>query len=250
MCKKSPSPVTPIVVPSVTPPYSAEEGNLPKHAEWGKKLKSLMDQMTDYMQKMEDGLVNKDSYAAGEKIYVECYENFKEILGPNHPGTIRALGALGGFYLKHGKDELAGPLISRTLEKCKIVYGVDDPTTMISMRNLAFLYKEQGKHTKADMLVRDFQKHNIIDSEEAKHLEHLKTSIASLGEHHPRIAGAFWPLARYYYSKDKYAAAETLYLDISEFMKTQPTDDLTNLGKYIVQDRITSCRQQMAAEST
>jgi len=51
---------------------------LPKHAEWGKKLKSLMDQMTDYMQKMEDGLVNKDSYAAGEKIYVECYENFKE----------------------------------------------------------------------------------------------------------------------------------------------------------------------------
>ncbi len=121
---------------------------------------------------------------------------------------------------------------------------------MTSMRNLAFLYKEQGKHTKADMLVRNFQKDNRIDSEEAKHLEHLKTSIATLGEHYPRIEGAFWPLARYYYSKGKYAAAENLYQDISDLIKMQPTNDLTNLGKYIIQDRITSCQQRMAAEST
>jgi tetratricopeptide (TPR) repeat protein len=236
---------------------SANEADWHKRKNWRARLMAYKE---FHGQAFRIGDVNKDIGEFSEEVFVDCFENSKEMLGPNHPRTLAVMSELGTFYFKQGKFELAAPIFIEILEKCKMVHEIDDPHTRTAMLNLAEVYKAQGEYAKADMLAHNFQKD--VDSAEAMHLEELQ-SCSARGDNSFNIFAVMFALADCYYFQHKFAPAYVTYCSILELMKgmtrtsSEPRDseddsidDFMLAARALAENNINSCREHMAAGST
>jgi hypothetical protein len=77
-------------------------------------------------------------YEEAKELNHVMLENYKEVLGDNHPDTLRAMGSLAVSYHGLGQFHKAEELNILVLEKRKQSLGDDHPDTLLTMRNLGW----------------------------------------------------------------------------------------------------------------
>ncbi|KAJ7919409.1 hypothetical protein B0H13DRAFT_2268514 [Mycena leptocephala] len=145
-------------------------------------------------------------YRQAEKLLEEVLEKQKQLLGENHPDTLRTMGiwpthtqtwesikkqensrppcipwVIWPTHTHLGEHQKAGELNGIVLEKRKQLLGENHPDTLRTMGNLAITYSHLGEHQKAGEL-------NAIVLEKQKQL---------LGENHPDTLRTMGNLATY-----------------------------------------------------
>jgi len=76
----------------------------------------------------------------------------KEVLGPKHPDTIRAMGDLALTWQQQGRSNEAEKLQVEVLDLRKEVLGLKHPDTIRAMANLAVTWQQQGWSNEAEKL--------------------------------------------------------------------------------------------------
>lgn len=125
----------------------------------------------------DNGMYQK-SVDIGEKIL----EERKQLLGKEHPDTLRAMNELASFYSKNGEKKKALELFEQTLELKKCVLGKEHPDTLRVMFDLAWFYEENKEYGKAEEL--------------AEHTLELQKMI--LGEEHSDTIKSMLSLCNFY----------------------------------------------------
>jgi len=83
---------------------------------------------------------------------VVAMEKRRQVLGEDHPDTLRSMGNLTSTYWNQGRLKDAEVLEVAVMEKRKEVLGDEHPDTLWSMGNLASIYRNQGRLKDAEVL--------------------------------------------------------------------------------------------------
>ncbi|KAJ7927289.1 hypothetical protein B0H13DRAFT_1861474 [Mycena leptocephala] len=133
----------------------------------------------------------------------------QQLLGDDHPDTLRIMGDLAVTYRKLGEFMKAEELELIVLKKQKELLGDDHPDTLRAMGNLAATYRGLKRFTKAEEL-------EIIVLEKRKQL---------LGDNHPDTLLAMADLAVIYEELKEFTKAEELESVVLERRKQLLGDD-------------------------
>jgi tetratricopeptide (TPR) repeat protein len=109
---------------------------------------------------------------------------------------------LASFYDDHGRYGVAESLLRRILDTRRTTVGVEDPSTLTSMNNLAEALRYQGKYEEAEEM----------------HRETLRLSKVS-GEEHPETLTSMNNLALALMALGKYEEAEEMHLEKLQLRK-------------------------------
>jgi hypothetical protein len=85
-------------------------------------------------------------------LYIEVLEKRRELLGENHPDTLRTTGNLVSQYHAVGQVKRAQKLYIELLGRGRAVLGEDHPDTLRTMSCLASTYHDIGALIKGKML--------------------------------------------------------------------------------------------------
>ncbi|EHA26118.1 hypothetical protein ASPNIDRAFT_36453, partial [Aspergillus niger ATCC 1015] len=88
---------------------------------------------------------NQGRWKEAEELQVQVLELRKQVLGPEHPGTLTSMSILAWTYWNQGRWKEAEELQVQVLETSKQVLGPEHPDTLTSMSNLAFTWNGRGK---------------------------------------------------------------------------------------------------------
>ncbi|KAJ7765957.1 hypothetical protein DFH07DRAFT_359600 [Mycena maculata] len=124
----------------------------------------------------------------------------REILGKDHPDTLRTIVFLAVTYKELGQFKEAGELEVSVLEKQKITHGEDHQDTLHAMGNLALTYQNLGHFKGAEEL-------EVVVLEKRREI---------LGEDHPDTLHAMGNLALTYRGLGKLKEAEELEVVVLE----------------------------------
>ncbi|KAJ7712813.1 P-loop containing nucleoside triphosphate hydrolase protein [Mycena metata] len=127
-------------------------------------------------------------YKQAGELQEEVLEEQKQVLGENHPDTLRTMGTLASSYSALGEHQKARGLEVIVLERRKQVLGENHRDTLGAMNNLAGLYSELGEHQKAkelDVLALQKQKQVLGENhpDTLRTMGNLASSYSALGEH-------------------------------------------------------------------
>jgi non-specific serine/threonine protein kinase/serine/threonine-protein kinase len=142
-------------------------------------------------------------YAAAEPAMHHALEIRKDVLGADHPDTLRSMYNLARLYWAQGRYDEAEPLLLETLETQERVLGADHPDTLGTRQYLGVLCSTQGRYDEAETL----------------HIETLERQERVLGRDHPETLHSMHNLARVYYDQGRYDEAEVLFLETVEAQK-------------------------------
>ncbi|KAJ7865950.1 acyl transferase/acyl hydrolase/lysophospholipase [Mycena leptocephala] len=172
-------------------------------------------------------------------------EKQMQMLGADHPDTLKAMANLATTYRQLGRYKEAEPLQSIVLEKRKQLLGADHPRTLSAMANLASTYRNLGRYQDAELLesiVLDKRRqllgadhpHTLLAMghlaatyrelgrpQEAEPLESivLEKQKQLLGADHPRTLSGMANLAATYRRLGRYEEAEPLEVIVLEKRK-------------------------------
>ncbi|KAJ7895630.1 hypothetical protein B0H14DRAFT_3125286 [Mycena olivaceomarginata] len=133
-------------------------------------------------------------YQQAKELNDVVLEKRKQLLGDNHPDTLRTMGDLANRYSDLGEHQKAKELKGIVLEKQKQLLGDNHPHTLCTMGDLANTYSDLGEHQKAKEL-------KGIVLEEQKQL---------LGDNHPHTLRTMGDLANTYSDLGEYQKAKDL----------------------------------------
>ncbi|CAI0654350.1 unnamed protein product [Colletotrichum noveboracense] len=91
-------------------------------------------------------------WAQAEQVAAQSIKLREEILGEEHPDTLRSMGNLAATYRNQGRWEEAEELNMRVMETSLRVLGEEHPYTLTSIANLALTYMNQGRWKEAEEL--------------------------------------------------------------------------------------------------
>lgn len=129
---------------------------------------------------------------------------FVKALGPVHPSTALATGALGQTLMSLGKWRESEEFLHRALQLCEASHGPAHPRTGAAVNNLAQLYLRQNRLADAEPLYR-------------RAIEVLQSS---LGPRHPDVARVMANLGDLFFLQGKRRGAEILYRDAIEISES------------------------------
>jgi tetratricopeptide (TPR) repeat protein len=135
---------------------------------------SLLQRSGQYASEMGD-------YTNGENMEAKALQSREEVLGAEHPDTLRSMDNLADTYSKQGRYDEAEKVQVEVMEKSKEVLGEWHPSTLRSMNNLAFTLRAQGRRQSAYYLISSC----------------AEISQAKLGKNHPDTIAAFTNKARW-----------------------------------------------------
>ncbi|KAJ7300697.1 hypothetical protein DFH08DRAFT_828209 [Mycena albidolilacea] len=157
-------------------------------------------------------------YKQCEKLMEGVLEKQKQVLGDNHPDTLRTMGNLAWTYSCLGEHQKAKEFNLTVLEKKKQVLGNNHPHTLHTMGNLAWTYSDLGEHQKAKEL----------------NLNVLEKQKQVLGDNHPDTLRTMGNLAWVYSDLGEHQKAKELNLTVLERWKQvlgdNHPDTLTAMG--------------------
>ncbi|KAF8530182.1 hypothetical protein BU17DRAFT_78785 [Hysterangium stoloniferum] len=188
---------------------------------------------------------------------IQVVESREQILGTEHPDTLRARANLAGTYRQLGRWTNAKQLEVLVLEASKRILGTEHPDTLRARANLAVTYHQLGRWTDAEQL--EIQvleaREQILGTEhpdtlrtranlagtyrqlgrwtDAEHLEVLVLEATKriLGTEHPDTLRARANLAGTYHQLGRWTAAEQLEVQVLEareqIFSTEHPDTLT-----------------------
>ncbi|KAF8195187.1 P-loop containing nucleoside triphosphate hydrolase protein [Mycena galopus ATCC 62051] len=142
-------------------------------------------------------------YNQFEKLLEEVLEKQKQLLGDNHPDTLRTMGNLANTYSALGEHRKAKELRVTVLEKQKQLLGDNHPDTLLTIGNLANSYLNLGEHQQAEEL-------NVTVLEKRKQV---------LGDNHPDTLRTMVNLANLYSNLGEHQQAEELNVTVLEKLK-------------------------------
>ncbi|KAJ7787070.1 P-loop containing nucleoside triphosphate hydrolase protein [Mycena olivaceomarginata] len=134
------------------------------------------------------------NYKRSVKLLEEVLEEQIQVLGDNHPDTLRIMGNLASTYSNVGEHQKAKELKDIVLEKQKQLLGDNHPATLRTMGNLASTYLNLGWYQKAKEL-------QDIVLEKRKQL---------LGDNHPNTLHTMGNLASIYSNLGEHQKAKEL----------------------------------------
>ncbi|KAJ7787055.1 hypothetical protein B0H14DRAFT_3163453 [Mycena olivaceomarginata] len=128
------------------------------------------------------------NYKQFVKLLEEVLEEQIQVLGDNHPDTLRTIGNLASTYSDLGEHQKAKELQGIVLVKQKQLLGDNHPDTLHTMGNLANTYSNLGEHQKAKELediVLEKQKQVLGDNhpDTLRTMGNLAIRYSDLGEH-------------------------------------------------------------------
>ncbi|KAF8182447.1 hypothetical protein K438DRAFT_1724930 [Mycena galopus ATCC 62051] len=127
-------------------------------------------------------------YKQSEKLLQEVLKKRKQVLGDNHPDTLRTMGNLAITYSDLGEHQKAKELKVIVLEKQKQVLGENHPSTLHTMGSLATTYLQLGEYqTAKDLEVIVLEKRKQVLGENhpstLQTMGNLAITYSNLGEH-------------------------------------------------------------------
>ncbi|KAJ7431117.1 hypothetical protein FB451DRAFT_1574010 [Mycena latifolia] len=129
----------------------------------------------------------------------------REILGEDHPDTLRAMANLAVMYSDLGQFNKTEELEIIVLDKCREILGEDHPDTLLAMANLAATLSTLGQFNKAEELQRTvLTKHRKVLGEEHPDTLNTITTLAN-----PTI-GTVWA----FLASQDHCACETVLLHV------------------------------------
>ncbi|CAE6439355.1 unnamed protein product [Rhizoctonia solani] len=143
-------------------------------------------------------LRDRGQWIRAELLNSGIQETMKQVLGEDHPDTLRSMYNLALTYWYLGRYEDARALQSRVLDARKQVLGNDHPDTLLSMNNLANTYFDLGRHEDARSL----------------HSEVLDRRKQVLGNDHLYTLGSMNNLANSYSALGRHEDARALYSEV------------------------------------
>ncbi len=166
------------------------------------------------------------NYSAAEPLLQEAKKLVKETLGEKHPEYAFYLNNLGKLYLAMGNYPAAEALLLEAKNVRKVTLGEKHPDYATSLNNLAGLYDAAGNFQAAEPL----------------YLEAKNIRKEVLGEKHLDFATSLNNLAVLYEAmgnsassekdkKDKYTAAEPLYLQCLEIINSNIAQNFAFLSE-------------------
>ena len=154
--------------------------------------------LDDAYAKFGELLHNQGYTKEAETLQTEVVDTRNEILGDEHPETIRAMGNLATTYHFLGKYTKAEKMRIEVLDASNRILGVEHQDTIHATANLAATYRNLGKYTEAEKL----------------HMQVLDASNRLFGVEHPETVYAMGNLAATYGNLGKYTEAEKLQMQV------------------------------------
>lgn len=138
-----------------------------------------------------------------ELLSVALVEESKQVLGLEHPDTLKSMASLATTYYGQGRYSEAESIEVEVLALRRRVLGSEHPETLSTMANLASTYSARGRYS------------------EAKHLkmEVLTLRKRVMGSEHPDTLSSMANVAVTYYTEGQYKEAEALLLEVLELRK-------------------------------
>jgi len=97
--------------------------------------------------------ISLGQYETGKSCCLQYLEIVEKYYGKAHPATLSALNDIGLLLKIAGDYADARNLYEKVLESYKYLFGVKHSSTIISMQNLAVLYKEFQETDRASLLL-------------------------------------------------------------------------------------------------
>jgi len=171
-------------------------------------------------------------YQVAEFWYQQLVKVCQTLFTGDHPYVATSLNNLAYLYNSQGKYSEAEPLYLDALEMrrrlftgdyldalemTRRLFTGDHPAVATSLNNLAVLYNNQGKYSKAEPL----------------YLDALEMRKRLFTGDHPDVASSLNNLAYLYKSQGRYSEAEPLYLEALEMRKRLFTGDHPNVASSL-----------------
>jgi serine/threonine protein kinase/tetratricopeptide (TPR) repeat protein len=184
-----------------------------------------------------DSYQRLDLHADAEPHLRRAVELRREVLGPEHPDTLKAIDSLAMLFGYAGKYAEAEPLFRDTLEARRRLLGPEHADTLWSLHNWAWWLHLQGKWAEAEPLYREclearrrivgpdkretlMTAHNLaqvvynqgrLDEAEQLHRENLEARRRALGPEHPHTLMSMNDLAMALQDRKELDEAEKIY---------------------------------------
>jgi len=142
-------------------------------------------------------------YREASKQWERSLELHRQVLGADHPKTLKTMSRIARATLLQDKLPEAEALESQALMAQRRVLGPEHPDTLWSMLTLAGVYAREGKFSQA----------------EALNAQALEIQKRVLGPENPATLSSMHELAYYYLIGGEYAQAEKLNSDSLEIQK-------------------------------
>jgi tetratricopeptide (TPR) repeat protein len=142
-------------------------------------------------------------YAAAHSQLSSAFGIRRQILGEEHPDTLKSMMNLGWALLMQHESAQAEQMYRQVLEVQERVRGKEHPDTLKSMMNLAIALCGQGKYAEAEQM----------------HRQVLEVRERVLGKEHPDTLSSMMNLANALHNQGKYAEAEQMHRQVLEVEK-------------------------------
>ena len=165
-----------------------------------------------------------------EALFLRTLALHREVLGPDHPETLRLIYELGVGYVFHEEPAKAEPFLLDNLDRARRVLGEKHPITM-NLTSLA---------------AGDYRMLNQLEKAEALALRTLELRRSALGEEHPMTVGSICILANIYVRQQRFDQAGLLTEQALTLCRRLPLEKsvflaghLSNLGgAYLEQGKV------------
>ena len=153
-----------------------------------------------------------------QELEIKVMDMRKELLGAEHPYTLRSMASLAVTYRDQGKWNEAEQLEIQVMDKRKELLGAEHLDTLESMGNLASTYRNKGRWNEAEEL-----EVQVMD---------MRKKL--LGAEHPDTLESMGNLAATYGSQGRWIEAEELEVEVMDMRKellgADHPETLTSMG--------------------
>jgi tetratricopeptide (TPR) repeat protein len=168
-------------------------------SKYDELVKEFSELPNDVIYKLFYSVRYEEAYLFGERVS----KLLKEVLGQNHPSTLRATHNIAGVLNEQGKYNEALAIYHEVLDKRKQILGSDHPDTLSTGNNMARVLCEQGKYDEALAAY-----HEVL---------HKRKQI--LGNDHPSTLNTIHNVALVLDNQGKYDEALTAYHEVLDKQK-------------------------------
>jgi len=148
-------------------------------------------------------LYSDGRYVEAERSITQVIKTQKQVLGAEHPDTLRSMNILTSTYGFQGRWKEAEGLGVRVMETRTRILGAEHPDTLASMYWLAMTYSRQGRWKEAEKL----------------QTKDLEISKRVLGVKHLDTVARMHSLASTYMDQGRWKEAEKLRVEVVETYK-------------------------------
>jgi tetratricopeptide (TPR) repeat protein len=145
----------------------------------------------------------RGNYEIAKDMIQKAVDAREELLGRDHPNTLRSLALLALVLRYQGRWNEAEEILVPLIETRKMVLRQEHPDTLTGMNNLALTYGDQKRWEEAEKL----------------QMQVLKTRKRVLGQEHPDTLATMHNLASTYWDQKRWEEAEKLEIQVLETRK-------------------------------